>query len=236
MLVTVLRVLALSTGFANAFTDTSPLFMFSTAELLTTSPQIISASSLSASILPHLATCPSDTYVIVTQPGVHAEDYRDGYLAPHLRRKVQGEDKTIRSSVSVTDVLGVVDTEAIVREVEERCGAALLKVDASNAFLSSLLDLLPTSKYTVIYTTMPSSSTPGPSPDLESETYEMDTSFSSQTHMELKRANSPDKGEISHGKRANDTSGGNITLVDGALFERYAFLSPGEYLSPLNLR
>lgn len=67
---------------------------------------------------------------------MHAEDYRDGYLAPHLRRKVQGEDKTIRSSVSVTDVLGVVDTEAIVREVEERCGAALLKVDASSESLT----------------------------------------------------------------------------------------------------
>lgn len=52
----------------------------------------------------------------------------------------------------------------------------------------------------------------------------MDTAFSSQTHMELKR----DFAE--HLKRENGTStGGDVTLVDGPLFERYAFLSPGKF-------
>ncbi|KAL8897356.1 MAG: hypothetical protein Q9207_007252 [Kuettlingeria erythrocarpa] len=107
--------------------------MFSTSELLTSSPQIISADSLSKSIIPQLSTCPSDTYIIVTQPGVHAEDYSDGFAMPHIRRKIQGKDDRIRSSMSATDVLGTMDTDKIVETVASKCGAALLKVDASSA-------------------------------------------------------------------------------------------------------
>ncbi|KAL9010758.1 MAG: hypothetical protein Q9173_004337 [Seirophora scorigena] len=264
MLFRSLAALALSASLTHAFTDTSPFFMFSTSELLPPTPQIVPAKALTESIISLLSSCLSDTYIIVTQPGVHAEDYRDRYAAPHLRRKVQGEDKAIRSAVSVTDVLLNVDTEAIVRSVEERCGAALLKVDAStgsftiaddpyprvinldfpalpaghrervdkllehDTFLASLLDLLPTSKYTVIYTTTATTTSPPPSA-AEPDTYEMDPAFSSsQTHMELKRD------LTAHGKRADGTSsGGNVTLVDGPLFERYAFLSPGIFMGLL---
>ncbi|KAL8692011.1 MAG: hypothetical protein Q9224_004047, partial [Gallowayella concinna] len=123
--------LALSLSLTNAFTDTSPFFMFSTSELLTSTPQIISASTLLETLTPQLSTCPSDTYIIVTQPGVHAEDYSDRYSAPHLRRKVLGEDERVRSTMSVMDVLGDVDAEKIVGMLEERCGAVVLKVDAS---------------------------------------------------------------------------------------------------------
>ncbi|KAI4089301.1 MAG: hypothetical protein LQ344_005519 [Seirophora lacunosa] len=240
--------------------------MFSTSELLPSTPQIVPAKALTESIISVLSSCLSDTYIIVTQPGVHAEDYWDRYAAPHLRRKVQGEDKAIRSAVSVTDVLLDVDTGAIVRSLEQGCGAALLKVDAStgsftiaddphprvinldfpalpaghqervdkllehDAFLASLLDLLPTSKYTVIYSTTATSSTSPPPSAAEPDTYEMDPGFSSssQTHMELKR-------DLTiHGKRADGTSsGGNVTLVDGPLFERYAFLSPGIFMGLL---
>ncbi|KAL9049315.1 MAG: hypothetical protein Q9206_005582 [Seirophora lacunosa] len=266
MLFRSLAALALSASLAHAFTNTSPFFMFSTSELLPSTPQIVPAKALTESIISVLSSCLSDTYIIVTQPGVHAEDYWDRYAAPHLRRKVQGEDKAIRSAVSVTDVLLDVDTGAIVRSLEQGCGAALLKVDAStgsftiaddphprvvnldfpalpaghqervdkllehDAFLASLLDLLPTPKYTVIYSTTATSSTSPPPSAAEPDTYEMDPGFSSssQTHMELKR-------DLTiHGKRADGTSsGGNVTLVDGPLFERYAFLSPGIFMGLL---
>ncbi|KAL8646972.1 MAG: hypothetical protein Q9210_005835, partial [Variospora velana] len=126
-----LAALALSARYVHAFSDTSPFFMFSTSELLPSTPQIVPAEVLTKSIISLLSSCLSDTYIIVTQPGVHAEDYSDRYAAPHLRRKVQSEDEAIRSAVSVTDVLASVDTGAIVRSLEEGCGAALLKVDAS---------------------------------------------------------------------------------------------------------
>ncbi|KAL9022559.1 MAG: hypothetical protein Q9185_000269 [Variospora sp. 1 TL-2023] len=274
-----LAALALSLRYVHAFLDTSPFFMFSTSELLLPStPQIVPAEALTKSIISLLSSCLSDTYIIVTQPGVHADDYSDRYAAPHLRRKVQSEDETIQSAVSVTDVLVSVDTGAIARSLEEGCGAALLKIDAStgsftiasdphprvidldfpalpvsrgqervsklqehDSFLASLLDLLPTSKYTVIYTTT-SSSLSSPSAggvgeeEKEASTYEMDPStifFSSQQpqthHMELKR-------DLTTTKRADGiitTTGGNVTLIDGPLFERYAFLSPGIFMGLL---
>lgn len=43
-----------------------------------------------------------------------------------------GEDKGIRSSLVVRDVLGELDADDMVRAIQERCGAALLRVDASS--------------------------------------------------------------------------------------------------------
>ncbi|KAL9578696.1 MAG: hypothetical protein Q9212_005552 [Teloschistes hypoglaucus] len=264
--------LVLGASLANAFTDTSPFFLFSTSELLTSFPQIASSQTVEKTIISQLSHCPSDTYVVVSQPGVHAEDYTDRYAAPHLRKKIQAEDKRIRSVATVTDVLGELDADNIVATIEEKCGAALLRVDAStgsftiaddpkpriihldfpslppssspnnrkarvsklkdnDAFLASILDLLPpTSKYTVVYTTTPSSSPCSLSPaqsaaedHLEQETYEMDASFSSsqQQHMELKR----DMDGHRMGKREN------ITLPDAPLFERYQYFTPVQMIT-----
>ncbi|KAL8687926.1 MAG: hypothetical protein Q9218_006029 [Villophora microphyllina] len=272
MLLTRLGALAVGVALANAFTDTSPFFMFSTSELLTSLPQIASAESIRNTVFSQLSDCPSDTYVVVSQPRVHAEDYSDRYAAPHLRRKIQAEDQGIRSVASVPDVLGDVNADGFVEAIEEKCGAALLKVDASkltqgsqstagsftiaddpkprvihldfpslpstsnpkarssklkdnDAFLASILDFLPSSKYTVIYTTTPYSRPQSTIKDqLEQETYEMDTSFSSQQqHMELKR----DLNGHQYGKREN------ITLPDAPLFERYQYFTPGIFMGIL---
>ncbi|KAL8811297.1 MAG: hypothetical protein Q9200_001908 [Gallowayella weberi] len=257
MLLRLFSALALSLTLTNAFTDTSPFFMFSTSELLISTPQITSASTLSETLTSQLSTCPSDTYIIVTQPGVHAEDYTDRYSAPHLRRKVLGEDESVRSTMSVTDVLGDVDTGKIIGILEEKCGAVVLKVDASTSdphprvinlefpalpsgkprasklqendiFLSSILDLLPTSKYTVIYTTTPSPAIHKDAENVQPEIYEMDPSFSTpgQEHMGMKRdfvaRDDEDK---------QDT--GNVTLVDAGLFERYQYFTPGIFMGIL---
>ncbi|KAI4195205.1 MAG: hypothetical protein LQ350_007327 [Teloschistes chrysophthalmus] len=268
--------LVLGASLAHAFTDTSPFFLFSTSELLTSLPQITSSETVTKTVISQLSHCPSDTYVVVSQPGVHVEDYSDRYAAPHLRKKIQAEDKRIRSVATVTDVLGDIDAESLVGAIEEQCGAALLRIDAStgsftiaddpkpriihldfpslppsssssptnrkarvsklkdnDAFLASILDLLPpTSKYTVVYTTTPSSPSSPSHPQLaaedhlEQETYEMDTSFSSsqqQQHMELKR----DMEGHRMGKREN------ITLPDAPLFERYQYFTPGIFMGLL---
>lgn len=265
MLLPSLIALIASARLVHSFTDTSPLFLFSTSELLTTSPQIVHADTVSQSLTSHLSKCPSDVYIIVTQPGVHAEDYKDRYAAPHLRKKIQGEDETIRSSMTVTDVLGDVNTNQIIRAIEKNCGAAVSPIDAStgsftlakdsnprlielefpplprgekrvsklqenDAFLSSLLSLLPNTKFTVLYTTTASSSSitddhhPFNSAQ-EPQIYEMDPSFSSQTHMGVKR----DLSTLQ--KREGD--GGNVTLPDVPLFEKYAYLSPGIFMGLL---
>ncbi|KAK0516786.1 hypothetical protein JMJ35_001389 [Cladonia borealis] len=258
MLFTNLGALALSAAIVEAFKDTSPFFLFSTSELLTSSPDLISASRLSEIVIPELTKCTSETYIIVSQPGVGAADYENKRSAPHLRKRLLGDDKSIRSSLVVKDVLGWLDVDDLSGAVQNGCGAAHLRVDAStgqftilddsrpqvitvdfpappagvgrsqklvenDAFLSSMLDLLsPKTRYTVIYTTSPPT-TSHPSEQAEPEEYEMDSLFQAPVHLELKR-------DMSHQKRASDA---NITLPNGPLFERYQYLTPGLFMGLL---
>ena len=88
----------------------------------------------------------------------------------------------------------------------------------NDQYLASLLDLLPSSNYTVLYTTstIPSKST---SPSGKETEYTMDaTELEKTLHMDLKRNLNTHK----FAKRAN------ITLPEGGLFERYQFFTPGK--------
>lgn len=93
----------------------------------------------------------------------------------------------------------------------------LSKLIFSDAFLASIIDLLPSLKYTVIYTTTPITSEQH-SLVSESRVYEMDDHFPSSAHMNLKRDFS------THGRNSSDDS----TLSNGPLFETYQFFTPGE--------
>lgn len=95
-------------------------------------------------------------------------------------------------------------------------GGEALTLTLPDAFLASILDLLSSNKYTVVYTTSPPTTGHQLAP-AEPEPYEMDALFQAPVHMELRR-------DLSHQKRASD---GNITLPNGPLFERYQYLSPG---------
>lgn len=109
------------------------------SRLLTSAPhEITSARTLSDAIVPQLQTCPSDTYIIVSQPGVDASDYADKRAAPLLRKMVIGNDERIRSSLSAREVLGRVDGEDLSRILREECEAGLLRVDASSKDCRSL--------------------------------------------------------------------------------------------------
>ncbi|KAG7007092.1 18S rRNA (guanine-N(7))-methyltransferase RID2 [Physcia stellaris] len=87
-----------------------------------------------------------------------------------------------------------------------------------DAFLASVIDYLPGSEYTVIYSTTPSATTHHPV-TTEAETYEMDTNFGVPLHMELKR-------DLSNHRRESS----NITLPNAPLFEKYQFFSPGIFM------
>lgn len=100
--------------------------------MLISSPQIVSAASLTKTISTNLDKCPSDTYVIVSQPRANAADFSAARSAPHLRKRIGGLDENVRSSFSVADVLGVVDTDLIQSSLEEKCQAGLMTVDASS--------------------------------------------------------------------------------------------------------
>lgn len=70
--------------------------------------------------------------MIVSQPGVNAADYQDRFSAPHMRQNIAGDNKNVRSSITVSNVMGALDAEGMSKEVQERCGAEVLHVDASS--------------------------------------------------------------------------------------------------------
>ena len=59
-------------------------------------------------------------------------DYNNRLSAPRLKEMTSGGDKNIRSSLTVTDVLGEVDSDEMVRVIREKCGAVLLRIDPSS--------------------------------------------------------------------------------------------------------
>ena len=82
-------------------------------------------------IVPELEACTSDTYIVVSQPGVNAGDFQ-GRAAPYLRMKMLGDDKSIRSSLTVNEVVGELSADYISNVIQEKCGAGHLRVDASS--------------------------------------------------------------------------------------------------------
>ncbi|KAK2755498.1 hypothetical protein FQN54_006435 [Arachnomyces sp. PD_36] len=249
-----LGVFALAAATADAFKDTSPFFFFSSSEILSSTSQIRSASSLSDDLVSKLGSCPSDFYVLVSQPGVHAVDYSRRTSSPLLREKVLGNDENIGSSFMVNEVLGGVDGGRIQDTLVKKCGAQTTELDAStgtvvmpydktpsvlkvdfptlprdtsraqqlaenDAFLATVLELIPSSHYTVIYTTTPRQSVE--SDETESFIYEMDADIGRDPiHIDLKR-------DMSAHSRQNEESS-NLPL-----FEVYQFLSPGVFMGLL---
>lgn len=80
-----------------------------------------------------------------------------------------------------------------------------------------MLDVLPSDKYTVIYTTSPSNAVTT-SNHVDSETHDLDSMFQATLHTDLKR-------DLSSHKRDEQE---NITLPEGPLFERYQYFTPGK--------
>ena len=104
------------------------------SRILASSPQIVTAASLTRAINSILEKCPSDVYVLVSQSGVCAADFDGKNSAPHLSRWLSGKEGSICSSLMVEDVVGEVDTVVLTKTLENKCGAGTLMVDASSKF------------------------------------------------------------------------------------------------------
>ncbi|KAL4930712.1 Ac45/VOA1 transmembrane domain-containing protein [Aspergillus undulatus] len=126
-----LSLLALGAATTSAFRDTSPFFLASTSEILSAPAQLKSATHLLNDLSTALSTCPSDYYVIASQPGVHNIDFVTGKSAPRLGAKMTGEDETIRSTMAVNEVAGVLEAKQIQKFLETECGAETTIIDAS---------------------------------------------------------------------------------------------------------
>ncbi|EXJ96466.1 hypothetical protein A1O1_01592 [Capronia coronata CBS 617.96] len=249
--------LALAAECAHGYLDTTPFFMFSTSELLTSSSELQPASSVISDVALSLSQCPSDYYILVSQQGVSGRDYESIKSTPALARSLSGTHPRVgvRSSMVVPDVQGTITPSAWIEVLHEKCGVKTTEIDASegfipttltptprlikvnlpappsesrakhlasnDAFFASILDLLSTQNYTVLYTTTRAQDGSLMAQQLEKTEYDMDSPIQDSLHLDLRR----DLGAHA----ANRT--GNQTMIDGPLFDKYQFFTPGIYMS-----
>ena len=257
--------LALLVDAAYGFQDTSPFFMFSTSESVNlhrvghstaSDSGLRSASSLTSDVSYILSQCPTDIYVVVSQPGVKPSSYASGKTTPALSTRIRnGQQHGILSSSTIDEVVGKLDVESWHNILEKDCGAQIVEVDAAmgiptqqktmpvvynvwlpapataedltqnDAFFASVMDIIPSQTYTVLYVT--SSGTMSRRVQVaDSGVYEMESEIQEAMHIDLRR-------DLSRGlnKRAN-----NETLVDGPLFDKYQFFTPGKRPVPSGVK
>lgn len=139
----------------SAFRDTSPFFAFSTskcnacpspcdsqanprASLLNLNGfeaqeyQTQLSTQISSSILKSLVDCPTDVYIVISQPEVWAKDFQHRTAAPHLRKRVNLIEDGIMSTVTIPDVVGSIDLTTVRSYLEKQCKATTQSIDATS--------------------------------------------------------------------------------------------------------
>ncbi|KAF1920001.1 BIG/ATPase V1 complex, subunit S1 [Ampelomyces quisqualis] len=220
---------------ALAFRDTSPFFLFSTADLNlpNTDATVAKSSQTTAQVLDALKDCPTQSYVVIEQRGVSSADYVDGLSAPVLSQYMGGKQQAVKTTFAVPDVLGQVDGDAIVSHLKSKCRYKAAKsviaapgpekTDRMHSLQTaddSIDELIAQSEdYTVIYITTPVDERVAKAQlGDEHPPYEMENAFGVYEQFELKRDLS------SHVQRANATHA-------GGLFERYQYFTPGIFMA-----
>lgn len=105
----------------------------SNAQLQTTSSVVADAHSL-------LASCPTQTYNLITHPNAHASDLRDPVTGACRAKSLCANNSTrIQTTVGVAEVVGeVIDAQALRAYIEEACGKAGREVVVSVSQLDAL--------------------------------------------------------------------------------------------------
>ncbi|KXH28127.1 ER protein BIG1 [Colletotrichum simmondsii] len=214
-----------------AFTDSSPFIMLSTAEFAKSNPaQLQTQSQVVKTVQDLLSSCPTDRYLLVSQPNVNAADIRNpdsgDCQSPNLCRAIS--DKDARGVYSVAEVVGEVPIGKLADYIKKSCAGKTVEVeearlaalgrDARAATLADNDHVLgqrleklrkASDSYTVIYLASPSE-----------PTYEAE--FTTEPlHAELKRH----EASLRHVRRAdNQTEWSKLPL-----FEKYVFFSPGVF-------
>ncbi|KAI0397263.1 BIG1-domain-containing protein [Xylariaceae sp. FL0594] len=105
---------------AHAFTDSSPFILFSTAKLSkpATQDQLQSSSRVIESAKKLLSSCPTDHYLLVSQPNLNAAHLSSPATVPNLSKSLN----QAASSYSIAEVAGDVDLKSIAAYIQEKCG------------------------------------------------------------------------------------------------------------------
>ncbi|KAI2623287.1 BIG1-domain-containing protein [Hypoxylon sp. NC1633] len=223
-------VLAACCASAQAFSDSSPFILFSTAELgvAANQEQLRSEGDVDKSIQQLVATCPTRRYLLVSQPNLNAADLSTKYALPNLRRSLE----KAHSRYTVAEVAGQLDAKRIMSHIKSACegvvdlffdelelaplsstnGARTLKENDEE--LGMVLEQYEKEgSYTVIYVGGPRKETP--------KTYVSE--FQDAVHTELKR-------QLHNVQRRAGNSTSNLPL-----FEKYQYFTPGIFMGLIAL-
>lgn len=189
--------------------------------------QLQSSESVTALASAVLDGCPTDHYLFVSQPNLHASHLASNKAAPRLQKALASTK--VGGTVSVAQVAGAVDVEALSALVKKSCqraGKGAVTVDelaldtvpatAAETVLKEndddvgvvLAQYEAEGSYTVIYTGVPAAAS-------ASESGHYEAHFADPARQELKR----ELGQLS--RRANVTD-------NRPLFEKYQFFTPGK--------
>lgn len=106
------------------------------------SRQLASSTAVSSALIDTLRECGSDAYVLVSQPGVSAKDFRDAKAAPHLAKRMAENGDAFRFAVpEVIGGLGSSELQKVQKHLEEHCGAQTTSLDAASKNSSCLCGL-----------------------------------------------------------------------------------------------
>ncbi|KAI6383587.1 hypothetical protein MCOR25_000040 [Pyricularia grisea] len=232
---------------AHAFSDSSPFVFLSTAQIARPSTastaQLQSSSQVLSTAKSMLESCPTERYLLISQPNAHASDLRCAAdhpgcrKAPNLVRYASSD-----SPLSVAEVFGSLSFGDFADHIKASC----MQLGKTAHVVEHTLKELPTSKgpveraaaleendrelgnildtahdqgdYTAIYFSNPNDFKP----------YE--SGFDDSIHMELKRqlVDTPLAKPRAAGKVSDNSTGHH----DG-LFHRYQFFTPGIFMGLL---
>ncbi|KAK0626850.1 BIG/ATPase V1 complex, subunit S1 [Immersiella caudata] len=112
------------TASVQAFSDSSPFILFSTARLASPSSdaQLQTSTRVIAAAQEILSSCPTQRYIFVSQPNIHAADIRDksaGCRMPNLCSAIAS--KSVQGRYNVAEVIGQVSSKSLAEYVAEAC-------------------------------------------------------------------------------------------------------------------
>ncbi|KAM0335720.1 hypothetical protein ACHAQA_000770 [Verticillium albo-atrum] len=219
--------LALATS-ANAFADSSPFVLLSTAKFAQApeAAQLQTGSQVLSAVQTILDSCPTENYHIISQPNANAADIRGEHCKVASVCNAISNDK-VNGRYSVAEVLGEVDASTVTEYIRSACskqgqtpkiwdtplpalsssGRDSQLADNDHLISITLNEILEFDSYTVIYLTSPS----------EQTTYEAD--FNEPLHEDLKRL----RARVAPSPRADN----NTAWEKLPLFEKYQFFTPG---------
>jgi hypothetical protein len=248
---------------SQAFRDTSPFILFSSSPLPAalqdvSAEQLQSSTDVLRATKEFLSTCPSDIYVIISQPNANAADYSSHGCVPYLRRAMSNEG--VQTKFSVSEVVGLEEGNAddLADYVSKNCGHITVHKDISDPVRRAIISddawwrkIVVRSDYHAL---------PSKEPARRDSLSEHDTDLHAAILKDMRKytytviyTTTPASGNVAYSgpsyeavfmepvhmdlKRQSGLAGvrdNNSTLYDSRpLFEKYQFLSPGLFMGLL---